>query len=195
MIPLAIVVIYLEVFLLLPSYVQILASPWCVHALPSAITRDISMTTTPNMTHNTAGNFARVFHLPGVSFAKQAAGKMKAKAVAETPPVISSATPRSHVNRATSVEATRIVVVNSTCRCKLKGSWGKKYCSMTSRQTKSSNGRVVNMLSPKQKRATLMSVLSFEKLFNMFPIVLSVKTTKADIASVQHATREIKVEM
>lgn len=36
-----------------------------------------------------------------VSLRKQAAGKMKARAVAETPPVISSITPRSQVTRET----------------------------------------------------------------------------------------------
>ena len=52
----------------------------------------------------------------------------------------------------------RMAVVKKTCRCMLKGSVAKKYCSTTSRHTKSSNGRVVNMLSPKQNRATLMRV-------------------------------------
>ena len=68
------------------------------------------------------------------------------------------------------------------------------------------------MLSPKQNRATLMRVLfcdkilnhglcivgsliTFEKLFNTFPMVLSVKTRNAEIARVQHATREMNVEI
>lgn len=38
-----------------------------------------------------------------VSLRKQAAGKMNARAVAETPPVISSMTPRSQVMRETEV--------------------------------------------------------------------------------------------
>ena len=71
----------------------------------------------------------------------------------------------------------------------------------------------MNMLSPKQKRATLMRVSFYscisreakivngiisrtgEKLFKMLPCVLSVKTRYADIASVQHATRDMAVEM
>ena len=64
----------------------------------------------------------------------------------------------------------------------------------TSLQTKSSSGSVVNMFSPKQKRATLMSVSFWfhlstpvtvmrtdehtpAKLFSIFPCVLSVNTT------------------
>lgn len=39
--------------------------------------------------------------LEDVSLRKHAAGKMKARAVAETPPVISSITPRSQVTRDT----------------------------------------------------------------------------------------------
>lgn len=52
----------------------------------------------------------------------------------------------------------RITVVKKTCRCILKDSCGKKNCSMTSRHTNNSSGRVVNMFKPKQKRATLISV-------------------------------------
>jgi hypothetical protein len=73
----------------------------------------------------------------------------------------------------------------------------------------------VNILRPKQKRAILMNVSDYnrrkqvpqyqlekrlsirtvEKLFKMFPCVLSVKTQYADTASVQHATREMAVEI
>lgn len=69
----------------------------------------------------------------------------------------------------------------------------------------------MNMLRPKQKRATLInvsfwapvshgrcvvnSVPTAEKLFRMFPCVLSVKTRYPEIASVQHATSDIAVEM
>ena len=56
------------------------------------------------------------------------------------------------------MEDMRMAVVKKTWRCMWKGSFSKKYCSMTSRQTKSSSGSVVNMFSPKQNRATLMSV-------------------------------------
>ena len=51
-----------------------------------------------------------------------------------------------------------MAVVKNMWRCMLKGSCGKKYCSMTSRHTKSSSGSVVNMFRPKQNRATLISV-------------------------------------
>jgi len=86
-------------------------------------------------------------------------------------------------------------VVKSRCRCGLNASCEKKYCSMTSLQTKSSKGSVVNMFKPKQKRATLIKVSVDEKLFRMLPCVLSVNTRKAEIASVQHATSDSAVEM
>ena len=78
-----------------------------------------------------------------------------------------------------SMDAKRMVVVKKTCRFMLKASCGKKYCSITcqgpgksltrcrhreqsgfhtSRQTKSSNGNVVNIFNPKQNRATLIRV-------------------------------------
>jgi len=120
---------------------------------------------------------------------------MKASAVADAPPVISSMTPRSQVIKATNMEEIRIVVVKKTWRCKLKDSWEKKYCSMTSLQTNSSSGRVVNMLRPKQKRAILIIVSSAGKLLRILPRVLSVKTRNAEMASVMHATREMIVEM
>lgn len=92
-----------------------------------------------------------------MSLRKQAAGKMKARAVAETPPVISSMTPRSQVIRETviqvigygavlvwmrrygvgmegdvrSMEAKRMEVVKKRWRCMLNTSCEKKYCSMT----------------------------------------------------------------
>ena len=56
------------------------------------------------------------------------------------------------------MEEQRMAVVKKTWRCMWKGSFSKKYCSMTSRQTKSSSGSVVNMFSPKQNRAMLISV-------------------------------------
>ena len=72
---------------------------------------------------------------------------MKARAVADAPPVISSMTPRSHVTSATAVIVRAVAaslisvysliideeinaVVKKTCRCMLKGSCGKKNCSM-----------------------------------------------------------------
>lgn len=94
---------------------------------------------------------------------------MYASAVAETPPVISSVTPRSQVINERSIDEKRIVVVKKTCRWRLKLSCEKKYCSITSLQTNSSKGNVVNMFSPKQKRATLISISLPEKLFNIFP--------------------------
>ena len=51
-----------------------------------------------------------------------------------------------------------MAVVKKTWRCTWKGSFSKKYCSMTSRQTNSSSGSAVNMFSPKQNRAMLISV-------------------------------------
>ena len=69
------------------------------------------------------------------------------------------------------------------------------------------------MLSPKQNRATLISVSFYgsttirsavirrwkprtgEKLFRMFPWVRSVKTMYAEMAKVQQAINEIAVEM
>ena len=56
------------------------------------------------------------------------------------------------------MEEQRMAVVKNMWRCMLKGSCGKKYCSMTSRHTKSSSGSVVNMFRPKQNRATLINV-------------------------------------
>jgi len=120
---------------------------------------------------------------------------MKARAVAETPPVISKVTPKSQVIRARSIDAQSIVVVKNKCRCGLKLSCEKKYCSMTSLHTNNSSGSVVNMFNPKQNRATLISVSLGEKLFNMLPLVFSVKTQNAEIPRVQQATKEIAVEM
>lgn len=56
------------------------------------------------------------------------------------------------------MEEQRMTVVKKMCRCMWKGSLSKKYCSMTSRQTNSSSGSVVNMFRPKQNRATLINV-------------------------------------
>jgi hypothetical protein len=78
---------------------------------------------------------------------------MKASAVAETPPVISSITPRSHVTSATkgkgeksqcdknidlgcqikvpNMDASKMVVVKNICRWRLKDSCEKKNCSIT----------------------------------------------------------------
>lgn len=54
------------------------------------------MTSAPKATQAYAGIVVRRFR-ELVSFRKHAAGKMYASAVADTPPVISSVTPRSHV--------------------------------------------------------------------------------------------------
>jgi hypothetical protein len=79
---------------------HILASPAGVHALPSASASESTMTSTPNATHTYAGSVVRRSRVL-LSFRKHAAGKIYASAVAETPPVISSVTPRSHVMRDT----------------------------------------------------------------------------------------------
>lgn len=60
------------------------------------------MTTTPKATLAYAGRMVRRSRAL-VSFRKHAAGKMYASAVADTPPVISSVTPRSHVKSDTVV--------------------------------------------------------------------------------------------
>lgn len=108
-------------------HIQIFAFPSGVHTFRSARPSDNTITSTPNITHTYAGNFLLECHacfgfcgprlgedgdagmveeeegngLEDVSLRKQAAGKMKARAVAETPPVISSMTPRSQVTRDT----------------------------------------------------------------------------------------------
>lgn len=66
---------------------------------------------------------------------------------------------------------------------------------MTSRQTKSSSGKVVNMFIPKQNRATLIKVSSDAKLFRIFPAVLSVNTRKEGIASSKHDISDITVDI
>jgi len=53
----------------------------------------------------------------------------------------------------------------------------------------------VNILSPKQKRAILITVSSGAKLLSTFPCVLVVKTMYAEIASVKHEMTENAVEM
>ena len=78
------------------SYMHILASPAGVHALPSASASESTMTSTPKATQAYAGIVVRRSR-ELVSLRKHAAGKMNASAVADTPPVISSVTPRSHV--------------------------------------------------------------------------------------------------
>lgn len=118
---------------------QILASPAGVHAFPSASASESTMTSTPNATHAYAGRVVRRSRVL-LSFRKHAAGKIYASAVAETPPVISSVTPRSHVMRDTSgvcesvvydgeegghalsMDEKRMTVVKKTWRCMLKAS-------------------------------------------------------------------------
>jgi len=82
---------------------QIFASPSGVQTFPRAMNNDKVITTTPKVTHIDAGSLLRLCH--GVegddNLRKHAAGKMKASAVAETPPVISNITPRSQVIIAT----------------------------------------------------------------------------------------------
>lgn len=74
---------------------------------------------------------------------------MKARAVAETPPVISSMTPKSQViiatepetiqavvgryreNSVPNIDDNNSVVVKNRCRCGLKSSCEKKNCSIT----------------------------------------------------------------
>jgi hypothetical protein len=99
------------------------------------------MTSTPNATHTYAGRVVRRSRVL-LSFRKHAAGKIYASAVAETPPVISSVTPKSHVTRDTSgvcvyqlcgaarrmdgrvlsMDEKRMTVVKKTWRCMLKAS-------------------------------------------------------------------------
>ena len=89
---------------------------------------------------------------------------------------------------------------------------GEKY--LTSRQTKSSSGSVVNMFNPKENRAMLIRVsfsgyiadrdqiatrgeifkLTGEKLLSMLPCVRSVNTTYPDIAIMEHATNDAIVD-
>jgi hypothetical protein len=82
---------------------HIFASPSLVQVLPRAMNKESVITTIPKAPHTAAGSFLRLYH--GVegddSLRKQAAGKMNASAVAETPPVISNITPRSQVIIAT----------------------------------------------------------------------------------------------
>lgn len=103
------------------NHIQIFAFPSGVHTFPNAKPSESTITTTPNVTHAYAGNRFLECHAyfvcwgpklgddeddgeeEDVSLRKQAAGKMNARAVAETPPVISSMTPRSQVMRETEV--------------------------------------------------------------------------------------------
>lgn len=88
----------------------------------------------------------------------------------------------------------------------------ERWRNITSLQTKSSKGNVVNIFSPKQNRATFIRVSFYvksqrlvidtqsrlptlEKLFSILPCVLFVNTTKAETAIVTQATREIAVEI
>ena len=120
---------------------HILASPAGVHAFWSASASERTMTSTPNATDAYAGRVVRISRAL-VSFKKHAAGKIYASAVAETPPVISSVTPRSHVMRDTesrvscvwrarrmgrnvralNMDEKRMTVVKKTWRCMLKAS-------------------------------------------------------------------------
>jgi hypothetical protein len=87
-----------------------LASPAGVHAFPSARVSESSMTIAPKATQAYAGSVVRMSRAL-VSFKKHAAGKMNASAVAETPPVISSVTPRSQVISDTVVIPARVSCV------------------------------------------------------------------------------------
>lgn len=55
--------------------------------------------------------------------------------------------------------------------------------------TKSSRGRVVKQLKPKQNRARFTIPFSLGKLFRMLPIVLSLNTRTPASAIIRHATR------
>ena len=63
--------------------------------------------------------------------------------------------------------------------------WAKKG----GRYTKSSRGRVVKQLNPKQNLARLTMPFSLGKLFRIFPIVLSLNTRTPARAMIRHATR------
>jgi len=154
-----------------PSYAHNFGFSFGCHVFPNARNKLIDITVTPKVAQIILGNFVLLLHFAfgSTSFKWQAAGKMNASAVADTPPVISSITPRSQVMRETVREAMMMADVKKRWRSIEKGSCEKKYCSMTSRQTKSSKGRVVNMFIPKQNRATLIRVSLGEKLFRIFP--------------------------
>jgi hypothetical protein len=92
---------------MLTPYMHNFASPSTVHIFLNAIQRLIVITPTPNVTHAMGGVLVRQFPVREESLRKHAGGKMKASAVAETPPVISSITPRSHVIRDTRKEVRR----------------------------------------------------------------------------------------
>lgn len=66
----------------------------------------------------------------------------------------------------------------------------------TEAETRNINEGIV-LLKMHQSRAHSITMRKHtgEKLFNILPCVLSVKTTYADIASMEHATRDIAVEM
>lgn len=85
-------------------------------------------------------------------------------------------------------------VEKMTCRRRLKGLSWKKYSVMTSRQTKASRGRVVNMLRPKHRRAMFTMMLSVGKLLSTLPCVKRPKVRKPDSAIIRQATMEMKVE-
>jgi len=155
----------------IPAYAHSFGLSLGCHVFPRARKSEMIMTRVPKVAHMIEGSLDRLYHgdLWSMSFRWQTAGKINARAVAETPPVISSMTPRSQVMRATAREERRMAVVKKRCRCWLKDSCVKKYCSITSRHTNSSRGRVVNMFRPKQKRATLIRVSLAAKLFNILP--------------------------
>lgn len=115
-----------------------MALPSGVHVFPSARYNEMVITVTPNAVHAYAANFVRLYHgaLRSVNLIKQHAGKINARVVAETPPVISSMTPKSQVTSATAkknewedfssikekapnIEDNKIVDVKNTCRCML----------------------------------------------------------------------------
>lgn len=56
--------------------------------------------------------------------------------------------------------------------------------------TNNSSGKVVKQLNPKQNLARFTIPLSLGKLFNIFPIVLSLKTRTPARAMIRHAKRD-----
>lgn len=77
---------------------------------------------------------------------------MYANAQALVAPMSSKTAPTSQVTSAMAVTVTTCAVVMIMCLLRWNGWFGKKYSITTSRQTKHSSGRVVNMLRPKHLR-------------------------------------------
>lgn len=156
-----------------------------------ACTRLIAKTAQPNTTQATAGI---VFQLLVLNLIKHSGGNTYASIHALVAPISSKTAPRSQVVRLRSIAPTTRAVLKPTCHG--VGSFfllSKKKLCMTSRQTKASSGRVVNMFRPKHRRATLTKVLSEGKLFRTLPSVKEPKVRKPARAMSRQATSEMDV--